>query len=72
MSNDRIIKEAGWIKNWISKIKDRKIQKELPGLIAKDPAMQKQAKKVIKAFDDWEDALDDAEAFAKYLINKNK
>ncbi len=72
MSQDRILKEAGWLKTWINRIKDKAVKDKVRNFIKTDPAMKKQAKKVIKAFDDWENALDDAEELTKYLINKQK
>ena len=65
----QILKEAGWLKTWISKIKNRKTRDFMPKAL-KDPRMQKQAKKVIAAFDKWEKSLDDAEAYAEFLRKK--
>ena len=65
----QILKEAGWLKTWISKITNRKTKEFLPKAL-KDPGMQKQAKKVIAAFDKWEKSLDDAEAYADFLRKK--
>ena len=72
MSQDRILKEAGWLRTWLDRIKDRRVRDKVANYINKDPGMKRQARKVIKAFDKWEATLDDAEDFANYLINKEK
>ena len=71
MSHDRILKEAGWLKTWFNRIKDKAVKDKVQNFIKTDPAMKKQAKKVIKAFDDWEKTLDDAEDLANYLMSKD-
>jgi len=66
----KYLKEAGFFKRFINRMKDRKLAKRFPDLIKKDPALKGQLQKVFKAFDDLDKSLDDTQKLAAYIDKK--